>query len=71
MKDTLQHDALGEVDPTRPPTPAGMIIRKKEPANLEMPFDELDSFLTPDRAFLHPQPFSTPAAGVRHLPAAH
>ena len=26
---------------------SGLVIRQKEPPNLEMPFDQLDSFLTP------------------------
>ena len=32
-------------------TPAGLIIRQKEPINLEMPFDRLESYLTPTELF--------------------
>jgi DMSO/TMAO reductase YedYZ molybdopterin-dependent catalytic subunit len=31
--------------------PVGLIIREKEPVNLETPFDQLDSFLTPSELF--------------------
>src|ERR1700720_1084255 len=30
---------------------AGMIIRQKEPMNLEAPFDRIDSYLTPTELF--------------------
>src|SRR5258708_6779376 len=29
----------------------GLVIRQKEPKNLETPFDQLDSFLTPSELF--------------------
>ena len=32
-------------------TPAGLIIRQKEPANLEMPFDQAESYITPTELF--------------------
>ena len=32
-------------------TPTGFIIRQKEPPNLEMPFDQVDSYLTPTELF--------------------
>ena len=35
------------VDEPRQSSPAGLIIRQKEPTNLEMPFDQVDSYLTP------------------------
>ena len=31
--------------------PGGLIIRQKEPTNLETPFDQVDSFLTPTELF--------------------
>lgn len=50
------HDA-GTLEP---PHPRGMIIREKEPLNLEMPFCSLDSFITPVEHFYvrchHPVP---------------
>lgn len=33
-------------DEPHQPARAGLIIRKKEPTNLEMPFDLVDSYLT-------------------------
>jgi hypothetical protein len=33
------------------PSATGMIIRQKEPVNLESPFDKLDSFVTPSSAW--------------------
>jgi hypothetical protein len=38
-------------DEPRHSSPAGHIIRQKEPTNLEMPFDQLDSYLTPTELF--------------------
>jgi hypothetical protein len=35
----------------RQSSPAGLIIRQKEPINLEMPFDQVDSYLTPTELF--------------------
>jgi DMSO/TMAO reductase YedYZ molybdopterin-dependent catalytic subunit len=40
--------------------PTGLIIRQKEPTNLEMPFDRLDSFLTPTELFYIRSHFPTP-----------
>jgi DMSO/TMAO reductase YedYZ molybdopterin-dependent catalytic subunit len=40
--------------------PTGLIIRQKEPNNLEMPFDRLDSFLTPTDLFYIRSHFPTP-----------
>src|SRR5438270_440366 len=39
---------------------AGMIIRQKEPANLESPFDPVDSFLTPTELFYIRSHFPAP-----------
>ena len=36
--------------------PVGLIIRQKDPNNLEMPFDRLSDFITPS-VVLHPEPF--------------
>jgi DMSO/TMAO reductase YedYZ molybdopterin-dependent catalytic subunit len=67
MKDALQHDAPGEVHQARPPSPAGLIIRQKEPVNLEMAFDGLDAFLTPTERFYIRSHFLAP----RLEPAAY
>ena len=36
---------------SRQSSSAGLIIRQKEPTNLEMPFDQVDSYLTPTELF--------------------
>jgi DMSO/TMAO reductase YedYZ molybdopterin-dependent catalytic subunit len=45
---------------TRPLFSAGLIIRQKEPKNLESPFDRLDSYLTPTELFYVRSHFSAP-----------
>jgi hypothetical protein len=39
---------------------AGLIIRQKEPKNLEAPFDRIDSYLTPTELFYIRSHFPTP-----------
>src|SRR5437773_11024482 len=39
---------------------AGLIIRQKEPKNLEAPFDQIDSYLTPTELFYIRSHFPTP-----------
>src|SRR5258705_2709415 len=39
---------------------AGLIIRQKEPKNLEAPFDRIDSYLTPVELFYIRSHFPTP-----------
>jgi DMSO/TMAO reductase YedYZ molybdopterin-dependent catalytic subunit len=74
MKDALQHHATGEVHQARPLSQAGLIIRQKEPTNLEMAFDELDSFLTPAERFYirshFPAPWLEAAAYRLHIDGA-
>ena len=41
-------------------SPAGLIIRQKEPTNLEMPFDQLGSYLTPTELFYIRSHFQAP-----------
>lgn len=41
--------------------PVGLIIREKEPANLESPFDQIDSYLTPAELFYVRNHFAAPA----------
>jgi len=50
---------------------AGLIIRQKEPKNLEAPFDRIDSLPHSDGAVLHTQPFSDNNLGRRRLPTTH
>ncbi|HKC33206.1 MAG TPA: molybdopterin-dependent oxidoreductase, partial [Xanthobacteraceae bacterium] len=40
---------------------AGLVIRQKEPKNLEAPFDPIDSYLTPTELFYIRSHFPTPA----------
>src|SRR3954467_6098739 len=42
------------------PSSMGLVIRQKEPKNLETPFDQLDSFLTPTELFYVRSHFPTP-----------
>src|ERR1700756_443391 len=51
-------------DEDRQPSPAGLIIRQKEPTNLEMPFDQLDSYLTPTELFYIRSHFPAPRIDV-------
>jgi DMSO/TMAO reductase YedYZ molybdopterin-dependent catalytic subunit len=43
---------------------AGLIIRQKDPRNLEMPFERLDSYLTPNELFYIRSHFQTPRIDV-------
>src|SRR6266853_3540263 len=43
---------------------AGLIIRQKQPNNLEMPFDQLDSYLTPTELFYIRSHFPAPRIDV-------
>src|ERR1700727_1523153 len=40
--------------------PVGLIIRQKDPNNLEMPFDQLEDFITPSELFYIRSHFATP-----------
>src|SRR5438876_10941325 len=44
--------------------PVGLIIRQKEPHNLETPFDQVRSFLTPTELFYIRSHFATPKVEV-------
>src|ERR1700687_3256160 len=49
------------VDNTAQLSSAGLIIRQKEPRNLESPFDRIDSYLTPTELFYIRSYFPTPS----------
>src|SRR2546425_2922326 len=49
------------LDYAAPFSSAGLIIRQKEPKNLEAPFDRIDSYLTPTELFYIRSHFPTPA----------
>jgi DMSO/TMAO reductase YedYZ molybdopterin-dependent catalytic subunit len=54
----------GNIDHPRQRSPVGLIIRQKEPTNLEMPFDEVDSYLTPTELFYIRSHFPAPRIDV-------
>src|SRR5258708_40087447 len=47
-------------DASAPSGSAGLIIRQKEPKNLESPFERIDSYLTPSELFYIRSHFPTP-----------
>jgi DMSO/TMAO reductase YedYZ molybdopterin-dependent catalytic subunit len=47
-----------------PMHPVGLIIRQKDPNNLEMPFDQLDDFITPSELFYIRSHFAVPEMNV-------
>ena len=49
-----------DLDNTAPFSSAGLIIRQKEPKNLEAPFDQIDSYLTPTELFYIRSHFPAP-----------
>src|ERR1700687_2758133 len=49
---------------SRQSSTAGLIIRQKEPTNLEMPFDHVDSYLTPTELFYIRSHFPAPRIDV-------
>jgi DMSO/TMAO reductase YedYZ molybdopterin-dependent catalytic subunit len=55
---------LADATPPRAPFP-GLIIREREPVNLEFPFAALDSFLTPNEHFYVRNHFAVPNVDVR------
>ena len=60
MKDTQKHDSGSEIEKARQSSSMGIIIRRKEPINLETPFDQVDSFLTPTELFYIRSHFPAP-----------
>ena len=51
MEDSKKPYIRGEINKTDQSSSVGLIIRQKEPNNLETPFDQVDSFLTPMELF--------------------
>jgi DMSO/TMAO reductase YedYZ molybdopterin-dependent catalytic subunit len=54
-----------ETKPSAGGEAGGLIVREKEPANLEMPFRTLDSFLTPNERFYVRNHFAAPKLDAR------
>src|ERR1700694_2349422 len=46
--------------------PVGLIIRQKDPNNLEMPFDQLEEFITPTELFYIRSHFPIPGVELAH-----
>jgi Mo-co oxidoreductase dimerisation domain len=60
MENTQKHYTGGEIKKARQSSSMGLIIRQKEPLNLETPFDQFDSFLTPTELFYIRSHFPAP-----------
>ena len=60
VTDLTTQDSQIPIDGTRQRLSAGLIIRQKEPLNLETPFDHVDSYLTPTELFYVRSHFAAP-----------
>jgi DMSO/TMAO reductase YedYZ molybdopterin-dependent catalytic subunit len=60
MKDAQKHYTGGEIKKARQSSSMGLIIRQKEPTNLETPFAQVYSFLTPTELFYIRSHFPAP-----------
>jgi DMSO/TMAO reductase YedYZ molybdopterin-dependent catalytic subunit len=60
MKDTEQQSTAGGIENAHRSSSSGLIIRQKDPKNLETPFDQVDSFLTPTELFYIRSHFPAP-----------
>jgi len=60
MENTQKHQLGDAITKPRQSSSIGLIIRQKEPNNLETPFDRVDSFLTPTELFYIRSHFPAP-----------
>src|SRR5260370_34142988 len=60
MMEALNKRDLDNPAPFSSFSSAGLIIRQKEPKNLEAPFDRIDSYVTPTELFYIRSHFPTP-----------
>src|SRR6266567_6343594 len=60
MEDIQKNYNGDEINRANQSSSIGLIIRQKEPNNLETPFDQVDSFLTPMELFYIRSHFPTP-----------
>src|SRR6266850_6471335 len=60
MEDSKTQYIRSEISKAGQSSSVGLIIRQKEPNNLETPFDQVDSFLTPIELFYIRSHFATP-----------
>ena len=58
------------IDTARSEPQTGLIIREREPVNLEYPFDQLDEFLTPNDLFYVRSHFKAPVLDTREYKLA-
>ncbi len=66
METTPDHtSAHNEATRSALPSPGGMIMREREPLNLEMPFGSLDGFITPTDRFFVRSHFAVPQIDVK------
>jgi DMSO/TMAO reductase YedYZ molybdopterin-dependent catalytic subunit len=64
MEETQTGDSRHTGYETRQSCSSGLVIRQKDPDNLESPFDQLDSFITPAELFYIRSHFSAPRLGL-------
>jgi DMSO/TMAO reductase YedYZ molybdopterin-dependent catalytic subunit len=64
MEDTRKHYTRALSKNARQSSSVGLIIRQKDPKNLETPFDQVDSFLTPTELFYVRSHFPAPKLDV-------
>src|SRR5438270_4543443 len=57
----MRMEAVKKAPAERAYPSAGLIIRQKEPNNLETPFDRLDAYLTPTELFYIRSHFAVPS----------
>ena len=60
MEAARKHYSRGEIQEAGQSSSAGLIIRQKEPHNLETPFDQVTSFVTPTELFYIRSHFPAP-----------
>src|SRR6266849_3224036 len=60
VKDLTAQYSQTPINGSRRPLSAGLIIRQKEPVNLETPLDRVDSYLTPTELFYVRSHFAAP-----------
>src|ERR1700726_4737137 len=60
MKDSREQHTAGGIQNAHRSSSSGLIIRQQDPKNLETPFDQIDSFLTPTELFYIRSHFPAP-----------
>jgi hypothetical protein len=70
MENSQRHYTRNEPDKSNQSFASGLIIRQKEPNNLETPVDRVDSFLTPTELFYVRSHSPAPKLELGFLPAA-